>query len=276
MIERRSRMPRRVPQSGYGGPERRIAKNDRRGGPPPEAPRPPVVAYAPRKKVTQSTLKYDEELKECVRAHEEAVITNDEYGIEDLARLDPNIKYIVDIGANVGCASFQFQRFFPTANIICCEPEPKNMHYAKENTNYSRNIKYVEKAVVGDPTLHEVKFNVCHWAGNHHVDGHFRWDLFAPMGSRKVGEITVPAVTLKQLIDDCEFPQIDLLKIDCEGLEGEILREFKPWMKLVKHFRGEWHGEADIALIEDAFKDTHNITFDRKFTTHGDIIAELK
>lgn len=219
-------------------------------------------------------LQASEALRLCADSHEQAVITDDEYKIKDLAAIDQNVEYIVDIGGNVGCASLLFQRTWPNAKILCCEPEPENMKYAKLNTE--NKLIYIEKAIVGDENLKEVKFNVCGWAGNHHVDGHFRWDLFEPMGSKKVSDIIVPAITLKSLIDEQGFPRIDLLKIDCEGLEGTILQAFKPWMNLVKHFRGEWHGDADIPLIEDAFKNTHNVTFDRKFTTHGDIIAEPK
>jgi len=65
-------------------------------------------------------------------------------------------------------------------------------------------------------------------------------------------------------------------KMDVEGLEGEILQKFKPYIKMVKHFRGEWHGDTDIPLIEDALKDTHTIFFDKTYTTHGDVIADLK
>jgi FkbM family methyltransferase len=216
----------------------------------------------------------DEHNAECARAHEEAVITKDEYKIAELFANDPNIEYIVDIGGNLGCASVQFQKFYPNAKIILCEPEPNLMKWAKVNTE--NKLIYAEKAIVGDPEMKEAKFNVCHWGGNHHVDGHFRWDLFEPMGSRKIGEITVEATTLKQLMDDNNFPRIDLLKIDCEGLEGEILQNFKPYMSLVNHFRGEWHGDADIPLIEDALKDTHDVSFEHTFTTHGGIFADRK
>lgn len=219
-------------------------------------------------------LQSNEEHKECARAHEEAVITKDEYKIADLHNIDKDVEYIVDVGGNLGAASVQFNKFYPNAKIILCEPEPVLMSYAKINTE--NKLIYESRAIVGDENVKEVKFNVCQWGGNGHVDGHFRWDLFAPMGSKKISEITVGAVTLKSLIDQNNFPRIDLLKIDCEGLEGEILRAFKPYMKLVKHFRGEWHGQEDIPMIEDALKDTHNVYFDRKFTTHGDIFADLK
>lgn len=218
-------------------------------------------------------LQHSPGLEECARGHEEAVITNDEYKVRELFENDKEVEYIIDIGANLGAAAFKFQTFYPNAKILVCEPEPELMKYAKLNT--ADKLTYIEKAIIGDDRK-EVTFNQCAWAGNGHVDGNFRWDLFAPMGSKKISEIKVKAMTLKNLIRYYKFPRIDLLKIDTEGMEGQILQAFKPYMHLVKHFRGEWHGDREIPLIEDALKETHNVVFDRRFTTHGDIFAEPK
>jgi FkbM family methyltransferase len=218
-------------------------------------------------------LHYSPELEECVIGHHEAVVVNDEYKVKELAEGDNEIEYIVDIGANVGMASLQFKTYFPNAKILVCEPEPECMKYAKLNTD--NELIYVEEAIVGDERK-EVTFNVCKWAGNGHVDGNFRWDLFEPMGSKLDHQITVPASTLKEIMDRYNFPRIDLLKIDTEGLEGQILQAFKPYMHLVKHFRGEWHGDKEIPLIKDALQDTHDIFFDRKQPTHGDAFAVNK
>lgn len=218
-------------------------------------------------------LHYSPELEECALGHYEAVVKNDEYKIEELFDSGEKIEYIVDIGANLGTASMQFQRFFPDAKILVCEPEPELMKYAKLNTD--NKLTYVEEAIVGD-NRKEVTFNVCKWAGNGHVDGNFRWDLFEPMGSQLDHKITVPASNLKDLMDRYNFPRIDLLKIDTEGMEGQILQSFKPYMFLVKHFRGEWHGDKEIPLMRDALKDTHEYYFDRKRWTHGDVFAMRK
>lgn len=218
-------------------------------------------------------LKHSEELKLCAQAHEDAVITADEYKIAELALFDKDIQYIVDLGANLGAASVQFQTFFPNAKILVCEPEPELMKYAKINTD--NKLTYIEEAIIGDDRK-EVTFNVCKWQGNGHVDGNFRWDLFEPMGSEKIGQIQVPASTLKDIMDRYEFPQIDLLKIDTEGMEGQILQAFKPYMHLVKHFRGEWHGDRDREIIREALKDTHEIFIDRRLSSHGDIFATRK
>ncbi|MCK9371033.1 FkbM family methyltransferase [Candidatus Dojkabacteria bacterium] len=208
-----------------------------------------------------------------MKGHYTAVIEEDEYRVEELYDADQDIEYIVDIGANIGTASMQFQRFYPNAKILVCEPEPELLKYAKLNTE--NKLIYVDEAIIGDDRK-EVTFNVCKWAGNGHVDGNFRWDLFKPMGSELDHQIKVSAATLKEIMDKYGFPRIDLLKIDTEGMEGQILQSFKPYMHLVKHFRGEWHGDKEIPLIKDALKDTHDFFFNRKLSTHGDIFATRK
>jgi len=217
------------------------------------------------------SFQYTPELKECVEAHEQAVVISDEYKIKELFRTDKDIEYIVDCGANIGAASFKFQTFYPNAKILVCEPEPECMKLAKLNTG--NKLIYVEKAVIGDDRK-EVQFNVCKWAGNGHVDGHFRWDLFAPMGSKKVAEITVPACTLKDLMEEYGFPRIDLLKVDTEGMESEIFKAVD--LRKVKHIRGEWHGDVEKSLIREILSDTHDVLLESDFDTHGGIFAELK
>jgi len=218
-------------------------------------------------------LKYTKDLEECVKAHEEAVVIQDEYKIRELYQTEKNLEYIIDLGANVGTASFKFQTFYPKAKILVVEPEPECMKLAKLNTN--NKLTYVEKAIIGDDRK-EVIFNICKWKGNNHVDGHFRWDLYAPMGSKKVKEIKVQACTLKDLVDEYNFPRIDLLKIDTEGMESEILKAYKPYLKSVKYIRGEWHGDKEKSLIREILQDTHDIFMESVFETSGGIFAERK
>jgi FkbM family methyltransferase len=216
---------------------------------------------------------YNEKLELTTKAHYTAVVEEDEYKVKELYEQDKNIEYIVDLGANVGTASYQFQHYFPKAKILVCEPEPELLEYARKNTK--NKLIYIEEAIIGDDRK-EVIFNLCKWEGNGHVDGNFRWDLFAPMGSKKVGEIRVKASTLKEIMDRHGFPRIDLLKIDTEGMEGQILTKFKPYLHLVKHIRGEWHGDIDREIIKEALRDTHDMYINQKLKTHGDIFAILK
>jgi len=182
-------------------------------------------------------IKAEGELSECARLHEEEVITNDSYHLKELYRKDQDIHYVVDIGANVGAFSFYIHQLYPKAKIISCAPEEKCMEYTKANTN--NELVYVNKAIVGDPDLKEVKFNICRWAGNHHVDGKFDMETYSKCGTVIENQIVVPAITLQKVVDDNKFPRIDLLKIDTEGSEVDVLEGIRSWHNNVKYILRE-------------------------------------
>lgn len=226
-------------------------------------------------------LKANEELRLCADAHEEEVITKDSYGIKSLLEKHTDIEYIVDIGANIGAFSVHLQRLLPNAKIIACEPEPMMMGYIKENTD--NKLIYVEKAVVGDQKLKEVEFSICKWQGNHHVKGKFDMETYSKVGSEILRTIVVPAITLQQIVDENNFPRIDLLKIDTEGSEPDILQSIRTWVKNIKYIIGEWHSQKDLALIEDALKYTHDVVLTNGAfvdgngaVANGGFTAELK
>lgn len=217
-------------------------------------------------------LQANDALRLCADAHEQEVITNDSYKIKPLLARDPNIEYVVDIGGNIGAFSRHIQVLLPHAKIIFCEPEQDLMDYAKLNTE--NKLIYVQAAVVGDPTVDQVQFNICKWQGNHHVDGTFNWDAYAPVGSEKLSTITVLATTLLKIVDENKFPRIDLLKVDTEGSEPAILEGIKPWLKNIRHIVGEWHSQSDLARIKETLADTHNATFtDGAFKESSGLIA---
>lgn len=228
-------------------------------------------------------LQASDNLRLCADAHEEEVITKDSYEIKALSERDSDIKYIVDIGANIGCFGIQVSRFFPEAKIIVCEPEPELMKYNKINTD--NKLIYVEKAIVGDPKLTEVQFSVCKWQGNHHVKGKFRMDTYGvpEVGSEILYDITVPATTLGQVIADNNFPRVDLLKIDTEGSEPDILESVKGWLGNIRHIAVEWHSQDDLARIKKALEATHDMAITDGFfhetngaVANGNLLAELK
>lgn len=226
-------------------------------------------------------LQSNEELRLCAEAHEQEVIVNDSYGLRALLEKDPGIEYVVDIGGNVGAFSSFVHSLLPGARIILCEPEEMMMGYAKLNTG--NELVYVQKAIIGDREVAEVKFNICKWQGNHHVDGRFNWDNYTPAGSVKVGDRMVPAATVNDVAEQNGFPRIDLLKIDTEGSEPEILESLVPYLHSVRHIVGEWHSQADLARIKEALSLTHDAVYtDGAFRepsgliANGGFAAELK
>jgi FkbM family methyltransferase len=87
-------------------------------------------------------------------------------------------------------------------------------------------------------------------------------------------EFLVPVTTLPRLLEEFGFPSVDILKIDAEGVEGEILALLRVtgWMRRVHWIRGEWHGQADKALIEESLRDTHVVSLQPNLH-NGELIA---
>jgi hypothetical protein len=87
-------------------------------------------------------------------------------------------------------------------------------------------------------------------------------------------EFTVPAVNLPKLLADYGFESIDLLKIDAEGVEGEILLSLKAagGMPRVHWIRREWHGREDWPRIEVALRNTHDFHL-QPTAENGELIA---
>ena len=54
---------------------------------------------------------------------------------------------IIDAGANIGTSAVAFSRLFPTAKIICIEPECDNAHLLRQNTRALENVVVVEAAL---------------------------------------------------------------------------------------------------------------------------------
>jgi FkbM family methyltransferase len=89
--------------------------------------------------------------------------------------------------------------------------------------------------------------------------------------------IAVETVTLTELLTRFAFPRIDILKIDAEGVEGQILLSLKRagWLEKTRWIRGEWHGRDDWPRIEEALRDTHIYALQNS-ERNGELIAHRR
>jgi len=195
-------------------------------------------------------------------SHNEAVqiLCNDMYEIKPMVGHRIPVKYIVDIGGNVGAFALHAALTYPDAEILLVEPDPKIMEMARANTRgCSAKIHYIEKACVGLDSPKTVLFCRIIGAsgGSHVVPEH--WNLDAVLQKYETEELQVPTATLPELLEEVGFSSIDILKIDCEGLEGEILTSLQKteWLSKTHWIRGEWHGRHDIPVIQAALAATH-------------------
>ncbi len=132
----------------------------------------------------------------------------------DLAR---DCRVVIDVGAHVGYHSLLASHANPGAVCFAFEPLPSN--YRRLDINRALNgvgdIRAVQSAV-----------------GSHNHTATIRIPQSARPGVGRIGgvgagegwdELEVPVVTLDGSIDDAYRGEVDLLKIDVEGMEPDVL-----------------------------------------------------
>lgn len=142
----------------------------------------------------------------------------DAYQLEKISWPETGPFCVVDIGANIGVAALMLS-IVPGAKVACYEPLPANCEALKANVkiNDFHNITIHEEAVsVKDGTLTFAPHPDISVAGRL-IDG--------PVGDRK-NTITVRTVSLASVMN--VYPEIFLMKVDCEGGEYDLIRQITP------------------------------------------------
>jgi FkbM family methyltransferase len=169
------------------------------------------------------------------------VIFGEEYkALLDLVRerVQPNsIEYIIDAGANIGCATVLLARTFPAATIAAIEPDPGNFELLRRN-------------VAANSCEHVLSFQAALWPRDEDLelvtgfrDGR-EWSRAVQPARGE--EPSIRGVTLRTLSHRLRFPRIDILKLDVEGSERELLANDQATARLldgVRFLAAEIHPE---------------------------------
>jgi FkbM family methyltransferase len=162
-------------------------------------------------------------------------------------QLDPGIqpKRILDIGANIGCASLYFLSHFKNAEIAAVEPDPQNLVKLEKNTKIYKNIKILNYAI--DAQVGEKNFFTQTHAG-----------MSSSFSKRfpHQKEIEVKTQTLDGILSLLNWQSYDVLKFDVEGAEWEIFSQMPQNLPTI--IIGEFHEDLTghtvsefIALFKD-------------------------
>jgi len=144
-----------------------------------------------------------------------------------------DVEFILDAGANIGIASIYFANRYPEAKILSIEPEGENFELLKENCVPYPNIVPVHAAIwhcrgqvpVTDPQKGAWGFRT--------IDS----------GTGAANELVEYAqgITIDQLMNQYDFPRIDLLKVDIEGAEKSVFETSAAWLERVQMIMIELH-----------------------------------
>jgi FkbM family methyltransferase len=189
------------------------------------------------------------------------VIVREEYG--PVSAL-PDVRLVVDCGANIGVSSYYFLHRYPAARLIAIEPDAQNCSLCRQNLR-----PFGDRATVVHAAL---------------------WPERRPMriapSSRRLGSwglrvepVAAPARELAE-VEGLTIPDIlarahaqgpiDLIKIDIEGAETEVFRVSPPWLASIRNIAIELHGDAARAAFAAAlsgyaysWEDVHESTIVR-------------
>ena len=184
------------------------------------------------------------------------VLLGDQY---DCLTHQPDVRTIVDAGANIGSTAVFLLNQHPLARVVAVEPDPDNFAILEKNLR-----PYAPRAVAVHGAIWPREETV--WIDR----GSFRdgadWSTQVT-GQAIQGAAAVPGLPLPSLFSRFGLDRVDILKIDIEGAERFILDEsFAALLDRVGTVAIELHD----ATCRDLFK---NITDARPGTTtqHGEL-----
>lgn len=154
------------------------------------------------------------------------VITSREYQplIDFLEINNKNPKLILDCGANIGLTSMQFAYHFPNSLILSIEPDADNFKQLTENVKGFKNVTPLQNAVWSSSEILK-------------IDRSFRdgrdWSIRTVKKTENAYQ-DVQSITINEILENTDYTEIDLLKIDIEGAESELFKDEKVYSFLYK------------------------------------------
>ncbi|MEN9224921.1 MAG: FkbM family methyltransferase, partial [Thermostichus sp. DRC_bins_24] len=158
----------------------------------------------------------------------------------------PDVKMIVDIGANIGLASAYFRAYYKDASIHCFEVDPLALHLLKQNALSIGNCFVYPVGLYSDD-LDKVFYTGSQTAAHSSIHQSSYSGFAQLLSFRKASSF----------LEGARIAKIDILKIDTEGCELQILRTLFSKIAEIKVIYLEFHSEEDRRLIDQFLSPTH-------------------
>jgi len=130
----------------------------------------------------------------------------------------PEKPTIIDIGANAGFFTLFAASRYPGATILAYEPIESNYKQLARNVllNETHHIRCYQKAVYGKRGEISLRYDA--------RDSYTTSATIFNAPDTRLHAVTVPCLTLPDILEEHHLSRCDLLKMDCEGAEYDILR----------------------------------------------------
>lgn len=158
----------------------------------------------------------------------------------------PRVRTIVDIGAHVGSFTVWAARRALNARIFAVEPNPETFQLLIENINRNglqNRVNAVNAAVADAAGTVELEL-VEHSLGTR-------------IARKGRGTIEVRAETMHGLLAEAGIDELDVLKIDCEGMEYAVLKTMGPeCFRRIKTLACEYHPVSgnDVSELDSVLR----------------------
>jgi FkbM family methyltransferase len=169
---------------------------------------------------------------------------------------------VVDIGANVG--TFSVYAATKTRNrVLAVEPLPINCEYIQKNADNNKlnHISWKGAAVSdksGTVNLYTTELVSGNLLFDHNVHGKIET------------YVEVPCTELRTIMDENNLAKIDLLKLDCEGSEGDILKSTPAdYLCRIRQLAMEFHDNVSSMNHAEMQQHLESLGFKTKLNWNG-------
>ncbi len=162
----------------------------------------------------------------------------------DLEYWDPVLlpaRRFLDLGANIGLTAVWVSLASPGIELACVEPDPRNIPLLKENLALNGLQSRVFACAV-DATAGEAQLGI----GSHTACS----SLTATRLHANPDAVTVPVLTVPDILDQLNWDWVDLVKMDIEGAERNLLKSCASWIGRVGRIVLEIHPVTSAEEIE--------------------------
>jgi|APSaa5957512535_1039671.scaffolds.fasta_scaffold83734_2 FkbM family methyltransferase len=146
----------------------------------------------------------------------------------DCVPADMNVKWVLDIGANVGDITISALNSFPGAQVICFEPVQSTFEILSNRlAPYSERV-HLHNCALSNSTG-EGEINITNFPGANSIMPQAKLHQNCNPHVHELGKESISLVRLDDISDKFPTRNIDIMKIDVEGFELNVLnggREF--------------------------------------------------
>lgn len=140
---------------------------------------------------------------------------------------------VIDVGANIGFFTRRFAKWTgPAGRVIALEPEGANFRRltrAMDRDGLSSRVEFIQAAVGEITGTARLLLNPVH-PGDHRL------------ATGEERGVPVPLVTIDDLLEARNWPDVSLVKIDVQGAEEQVLAGAE---RTLAHSRAAWFVEVD-------------------------------